>query len=187
MENYKLPTELKNDIENFNYKLYKRGEYYNFNFKDKVLVYDNFFMYFIDGFTNEFMIKKVYELKQEYIKKNGKYNKLNSVIIGYIIDKTKIIKHKKVEQIKVEQIKEKPLTNIIKLLDDVDKSLFFDEYYCANIVEKLYECNTKLIYKKNGGCGLNYKYCSKCYEKWFNDKSKKTKKETKCLIDINKL
>jgi hypothetical protein len=69
-----------------------------------------------------------------------------------------------------------------KLIDDVDKSLSFDEYYCANIVEGFFECKTQLIYQKNGGCGMNYRYCSNCYNKWNN-----TKRETKCLIDINKL
>jgi hypothetical protein len=69
-----------------------------------------------------------------------------------------------------------------KLRDDVDESLRFDEYYCANIVEGFFECKTKMTYQKGGGCGMNYKYCSNCYDKWNNNK-----RQTKCLIDINKL
>ena len=66
------------------------------------------------------------------------------------------------------------------MLDEVDKNSSFEEYYCANIVEKLFECNNKLIYRKNGGYGLNYKYCSTCYSKWNNEKQKP--KVYKCLI-----
>ena len=50
-------------------------------------------------------------------------------------------------------------------LDDIDKNTI-SEYYCANIHEKTFDCSNKLIYKPNGGFGLNYKYCSSCYRKW---------------------
>ena len=74
-----------------------------------------------------------------------------------------------------------------KLLDDVDTTKMYDEYYCANVVEKLYKCEAKLTYVKNGGFGLNYKYCRSCYAKWWADKEKEKniKKESKCLIKID--
>ena len=54
----------------------------------------------------------------------------------------------------------------LPILDDIDKSLDYATYYCANTREKLFECNTSLPYVKNGGCGFNYRYCSACYTKW---------------------
>jgi hypothetical protein len=55
------------------------------------------------------------------------------------------------------------------LLDHIDKENDnYKEYYCANIEEKLFECDNKLIYVKGGGFGLNYRYCSACYNKWNN-------------------
>jgi len=56
--------------------------------------------------------------------------------------------------------------NKIVLLKDVDPESNFEEYYCANIVEKTFECSNKLLYIKNGGFGCNYNYCSSCYSKW---------------------
>ena len=67
-----------------------------------------------------------------------------------------------------------------KLLDDVDTTKMYDEYYCANVVEDFFKCDAKLTYKKGGGFGYNYRYCANCYAKW-NDK----KKESKCLIKID--
>ena len=69
-----------------------------------------------------------------------------------------------------------------KLLDDVNKMAMIDEYYCANVVEKTYECSTKLVYKKNGGFGMNYRYCKECYAKW--DKDKQKPKVYKCLMQL---
>ena len=66
-----------------------------------------------------------------------------------------------------------------KLLEDVEKSLIVDEYYCANSVEKLFgHCENTLTYAKNGGYGFNYRYCSSCYAKW-NDKKLREQSEFK--------
>lgn len=62
-----------------------------------------------------------------------------------------------------------------KLIDDVDESLNTDTYYCANIVEKLFECNNKLTYIKGGAFGFNYRYCASCYLKWDNKELRKKK------------
>ena len=62
--------------------------------------------------------------------------------------------------------KNKMNTDII-LLDHIDKENDnYKEYYCAYIVEKLFECENKLTYIKGGGFGLNYRYCASCYTKW---------------------
>jgi len=58
----------------------------------------------------------------------------------------------------------------ITLLEDIPEDAYIANYFCANVIEKRYECNTELVYKKNGGFGLNYRYCKKCYDKWNNDK-----------------
>ena len=55
---------------------------------------------------------------------------------------------------------------LYKLIDDVDININFDTYYCANVVEKTFECSNKLTYRKGGGFGANYRYCSNCYTKW---------------------
>ena len=70
-------------------------------------------------------------------------------------------------------------TSII-LLDDIDKiNDDFKEYYCANKVEKLYECDTKLVYVKKGGFGFNYRYCSSCYDKWNKSKAENFSQKNK--------
>jgi hypothetical protein len=70
----------------------------------------------------------------------------------------------------------KGITKIV-LLDDIDKTQDFQSYYCANIKEKTFNCNQKLTYKKGGGFGLNYRYCSNCYELWNElDKEKQINK-----------
>jgi len=64
------------------------------------------------------------------------------------------------------------LPDDIKLLDDIDTMKDdYKIYYCANIKEKLFECNNQLIYIKGGGFGMNYRYCQSCYSKW-NDLKK---------------
>ena len=52
------------------------------------------------------------------------------------------------------------------LLDDIDKTKDYQDYYCANIKENTFECSTQLTYTLKGGFGLNYRYCSNCYKKW---------------------
>jgi len=78
------------------------------------------------------------------------------------------------------------MSKIIKLYEDVNQEKMYDEYYCANIIEKLFECNQILMYKKGGGYGFNYRYCSKCYKRWEEMKNP-IKNNKKCLIDIKKL
>ena len=77
------------------------------------------------------------------------------------------------------------LDNMRKLDDNIELD-DYSEYYCANAVEKLFECNNILTYIKRGGFGLNYRYCASCYQKW--DKLKlEPKVKGKCLIDVSKL
>ena len=74
-----------------------------------------------------------------------------------------------------------------KTLDDMTADS--EEYYCANAVEKLFQCNRILLYTKRGGFGRNYRYCDNCYTLWWKmkDKEKKENPIKKCLIGINKL
>jgi len=55
---------------------------------------------------------------------------------------------------------------LYKLIDDVDVNVNYDTYYCANVVEKTFNCDAKLTFKKGGGFGANYRYCANCYTKW---------------------
>ena len=58
-------------------------------------------------------------------------------------------------------------TQDYKLREHIDETIDnYVEYYCANIVEKRFNCSNQLTYVKSGGFGRNYKYCSDCYEKW---------------------
>ncbi len=57
-------------------------------------------------------------------------------------------------------------------LDQIDPNTDFAIYYCLNVKEKRYECSKQLTYRKNGGFGIGYPYCSSCYNKWFEDKKK---------------
>lgn len=66
------------------------------------------------------------------------------------------------------------------LLEDV-KHQDRSTYYCANIVEKRYECSNKLIFSKHGGFGFNYRYCSSCYDKW---NLEQTELKNKCFITL---
>jgi hypothetical protein len=86
----------------------------------------------------------------------------------------------------------KSIVNEITLLDHIDmENDDYKEYYCANAVEKLFECNNILTYIKRGGFGLNYRYCASCYYKWNEMKRleaiDKDKMKGKCLIDVSKL
>jgi hypothetical protein len=69
------------------------------------------------------------------------------------------------------------------LLDNIDlknPDIIYKQYYCANVVEQRYgKCENQLLYKKGGGFGLNYRYCSSCYNKWW-----KEEKEQKFSDDI---
>jgi hypothetical protein len=63
-----------------------------------------------------------------------------------------------------------------KLLDNIDKeNENYVTYYCANVVEDLFNCSNQLTYIKNGGFGVNYRYCSACYQKW-NDLKRQEEK-----------
>lgn len=74
---------------------------------------------------------------------------------------------------------------IYKLREHVNENNAFDDYYCANIVEKRFDCSNKLIYKKSGGYGRNYRYCSTCYDKW--DELKREQYNLKCETKIIKV
>jgi hypothetical protein len=83
------------------------------------------------------------------------------------------------------------MENTFKTIDEVDLTNMIEVYYCANANEKLFKCEAKLLYQKEGGFGMNYKYCSNCYFKW-NQLTKKQqydgingmpiKKESICLV-----
>lgn len=78
------------------------------------------------------------------------------------------------------KIAEKQKASKVTLLDDIDKvNDNYKEYYCANVVEKTFECNNKLIYKIGGGYGMNYRYCSNCYHNWDLLKAKNRQLEVK--------
>jgi len=64
----------------------------------------------------------------------------------------------------------------IKTLDDMTVESDFEEYYCANAIEKLFKCNSILLYTKRGRFGMNYRYCRRCYDLWWNLKEKEKKK-----------
>jgi hypothetical protein len=62
------------------------------------------------------------------------------------------------------KMNKKPL---YKLVDDIDaNNENYVTYYCANVVEKTFDCDATLTFKKGGGFGANYRYCSNCYAKW---------------------
>ena len=76
------------------------------------------------------------------------------------------------------------------LLDDVSKLKIDGKmYYCANIVEKTFECSNSLFWSRGGGFGQNYRYCSSCYRKWnnitqFSSNPIKAITKGKCLINL---
>lgn len=83
------------------------------------------------------------------------------------------------------------MENTFKTIDEVDLNSIFEVYYCANAIEKLFKCESKLVYQKNGGFGMNYKYCANCYSKWNGwtkeqqknrSIEKPIKKESICLV-----
>jgi len=55
------------------------------------------------------------------------------------------------------------------IYDDIDRNSDYQAYYCANIVEKLFDCKTLLLFRRHRG---GYRYCSKCYDKWKQLKEK---------------
>ena len=68
------------------------------------------------------------------------------------------------------------------IYDDLDTnsdSNDYQEYYCANIVEKLFDCENRLLYKKSSG---GYRYCSTCYDKWKQLKEKPIIKKTDAYL-----
>lgn len=65
------------------------------------------------------------------------------------------------------------------VLEDVKGKFEIAEYYCANAVEKRYECKTLLVYNVNGGFGMNYRYCNNCYRLWDRDKDLNLKNKKK--------
>ena len=88
---------------------------------------------------------------------------------------------KEQERIKKEfEINKKLQASEVKiiLIDDINTETDnYKEYYCANIKEKTFECSNKLRFVKGGGFGMNYRYCSSCYNKWDElDKDKKVNK-----------
>jgi hypothetical protein len=72
--------------------------------------------------------------------------------------------------------------NSYPLFEDVLKcDIQGKAYYCANIVEKQFDCNNVIYYQKNRG---NYKYCLTCYDKWNRTEQKPTIKG-RCLIQLD--
>lgn len=72
------------------------------------------------------------------------------------------------------------------LIDNVDRNRDLQQYYCANIVEKTFECSNILTYKKGGGYGLNYRYCSFCYDKWNKQEDEARLKNMPSKKPVNK-
>ena len=78
----------------------------------------------------------------------------------------------------------------IKTIDDIPINCkITTEYYCANIIERRFECSQRMLFVYPKTFSMNYKYCANCYYKW-NNLGKKEQINPfagKCLIDIKKL